>query len=101
MGWFRHNHCMGWRRRKMRNIEFFSDVEFFKPAWIPSIQLEEVELLHDEIEALRLKNIEKLDIIEWAKKMGISKSTFARIYNQALDKIADAIINVKSIKIEK
>jgi predicted DNA-binding protein (UPF0251 family) len=101
MGWFRHNHCMGWRRRKMRNIEFFSDVEFFKPAWILSIQLEEVELLHDEIEALRLKNIEKLDIIDWAKKMGISKSTFARIYNQALDKIADAIIHVKSIKIEK
>ncbi|OQB42193.1 MAG: hypothetical protein BWY04_00414 [candidate division CPR1 bacterium ADurb.Bin160] len=33
--------------------------------------------------------------------MGISKSTFARIYNQALDKIADAIIHVKSIKIEK
>jgi predicted DNA-binding protein (UPF0251 family) len=92
---------MGWRRRKMRNIEFFSDVEFFKPAWILSIQLEEVELLHDEIEALRLKNIEKLDIIDWAKKMGISKSTFARIYNQALDKIADAIIHVKSIKIEK
>jgi predicted DNA-binding protein (UPF0251 family) len=85
----------------MRNIEFFSDVEFFKPAWILSIQLEEVELLHDEIEALRLKNIEKLDIIDWAKKMGISKSTFARIYNQALDKIADAIIHVKSIKIEK
>ncbi|HRU50442.1 MAG TPA: DUF134 domain-containing protein [Candidatus Absconditabacterales bacterium] len=85
----------------MRNIEFFSDVEFFKPAGIPSIQLEEVELLHDEIEALRLKNIEKLDIIDGAKKMGISKSTFARIYNQALDKIADAIINVKSIKIEK
>jgi predicted DNA-binding protein (UPF0251 family) len=101
MSWFRHNHCMGWRRRKMRNIEFFSDVEFFKPAWILSIQLEEVELLHDEIEALRLKNIEKLDIIDWAKKMGISKSTFARIYNQALDKIADAIIHVKSIKIEK
>jgi len=85
----------------MRNVEFFCDVECFKPSWIPNSKLEEVILLHDEVEALRLKNIEKLDIVQWAERMWISKSTFARIYNQAVEKITDAIINVKSIKIDK
>jgi len=33
--------------------------------------------------------------------MEISKSTFARIYKQAVDKLSDAIINGKAISIEK
>jgi predicted DNA-binding protein (UPF0251 family) len=85
----------------MRNIEFFADVEYFKPAWISKSNLEEIVLFHDEVESLRLKNLEKLDIVQWAEKMWISKSTFARIYNQAVDKISDALINWKAIKIEK
>ncbi len=100
MNWFWCGRGRG-RNRKIRNIEFLSDVEYFKPAWISNSKLEEVILLHDEIEALRLKNIEKLDIIQWSKRMWISKSTFARIYNQAVDKISDAIINIKSIRIQK
>ncbi len=100
MNWFWCGRGRG-RNRKMRNIDFFVDVAYFKPAWIPNSKLEEVILFHDEIEALRLKNIDKLDVIQWAEKMWISKSTFARIYNQAVDKITDAIINVKSIKIDK
>jgi|GEM_PF-6932694 len=33
--------------------------------------------------------------------MEVSKSTFARIYNQAVEKLSDAIINGKVIRIEK
>jgi predicted DNA-binding protein (UPF0251 family) len=33
--------------------------------------------------------------------MEISKSTFARIYNNAVSKMSDALINGKAIKIEK
>jgi len=60
-----------------------------------------VTLAKDEIEALRLKNIKKLDIIAGGKKMKISKSTFARIYESCINKIADAVINGKSIILEK
>ena len=64
-------------------------------------ELDEVVLKEDEMETLRLKNIEWLDIIKWAKEMKISKSTFARIYNDAVVKMSDALINGKAIKIEK
>jgi predicted DNA-binding protein (UPF0251 family) len=33
--------------------------------------------------------------------MNISKSTFARIYNNAVAKISDALVNGKAIKIEE
>lgn len=64
-------------------------------------ELEEVLLKEDEIETLRLKNIEWFDIIQWAEKMQISKSTFARIYNNAVVKVSEALVNGKIIKIEK
>ena len=64
-------------------------------------ELENIVLQEDELETLRLKNIEWFDIIKWAEEMNISKSTFARIYNNAVIKISDALINGKAIKINK
>jgi len=68
---------------------------------VPMSELEEVVLQEDELEVLRLKNIEWFDIVSWAEKMCISKSTFARIYNNAVFKWSDALINGKSIKMNK
>lgn len=100
MNWFWCGRGRG-RMKKNRRVNFQSNVEFFKPAWISMSQIEEVILWQDEVEALRLKNIEKMDIVNWAEKMDISKSTFARIYSQAVEKVSDAIINGKGIRIEK
>lgn len=100
MNWFWCGRGRG-RMKKNRRVKFQSNVEYFKPAGISMSQIEEVILERDEVESLRLKNIEKLDIITWAEKMDVSKSTFARIYNQAVDKISDAIINTKAIRIQK
>ncbi len=90
-----------WRNRKHRNIWFVHKSRFFKPSGVPMSELEEVTLKEDEMETLRLKNIAWLDIVQWAEKMEISKSTFARIYNDAVAKMSDALINGKAIKIEK
>lgn len=65
------------------------------------MQDKEIILRKDEIEALRLKNIEWFDIVSGGEKMEISKSTFARIYESCVTKIADAIINGKRIVLEK
>jgi predicted DNA-binding protein (UPF0251 family) len=63
-------------------------------------KLEEVVILHDEIEALKLHDVDGLEQIEAAKSMGISQSTFARILDKVYKKLADGIINGKAIKID-
>lgn len=63
--------------------------------------LEVVELTTEEAEALRLKNIKALDQIECAKLMKTSQSTFQRILSSAYQKIAEALIEGKAIKIIK
>lgn len=62
--------------------------------------LEEILIFHDEVEALKLHDIDGLEQTEAAKKMGISQSTFARTLDKVYKKLADGIINGKAIKIE-
>jgi len=92
--------CEKWRKKKIRCVGFSPDVCSFMPSGCCSSH-GEVILAKDEVEALRLKNIEGLDAIAWWEKMQISKSTFARIYDCCLDKIADAIVHGKIIVLEK
>lgn len=61
--------------------------------------LRETILFEEEIEALRLKNIKKFSQIECAKEMDISQSTFQRILSSAYNKVSDAIVNGKAIRI--
>lgn len=88
------------RPRLCRNIKFDPQVNYFKPRGIPVHCLEVVELSLEEVEALRLKNIENLEQIEAAQKMNTSQSTFQRILTSACQKMSDAIIHGKAIKIE-
>jgi predicted DNA-binding protein (UPF0251 family) len=60
-----------------------------------------VVLEHDEIEALKLHDVDGLDQIGAAKKMKISQPTFGRILDSAYKKIADALIKGKAIRIEE
>ena len=83
-----------------RTIEFGPRVTFFKPAGIPAVELEEVALTLDELEAVRLADLNGLYQEKAAPKMGISRSAFARILESARRKIADALIHGKSLKLE-
>ncbi len=63
--------------------------------------LEIVNLTHEESEALRLKHLKKLDQKECAKEMKTSPSTFQRILSSAYEKVTDALVEGKAIKIIK
>lgn len=76
-------------------------VDYFKPAGVPLCNLTEIILRTDEVEAIRLKNVERLDQNSAAVKMKISQSTFQRILVCAHEKIATAIVRGKAIRIEK
>ena len=89
------------RPKKDRCLRFNPEVLYFKPRSIPLSTLEEEELFPDELEALKLHDVDGLDQIEAAKKMKISQPTFGRTLDRAYKKIATAIIKGKAIKIIK
>lgn len=73
---------------------------YFKPRGIPLSSLNEVVLRLDELEAMRLADIESLYHEDAAKRMNVSRQTFDRIILKARATVADAIVNGKAIKIE-
>lgn len=89
------------RPKGYRRILVNPEATFFKPNGIPMRFLEQVDLSLDELEAIRLSNYEDLNMIDGAKKMKVSKSTFQRLTASGCKKIADALINGKAIKIHK
>jgi len=89
------------RPRLCRRIKFDPSVTYFKPQGVPLRLLEIVELTLEEGEALRLRDIEKLEQVDAAEKMNTSQSTYQRILTSARQKISDALVNGKAIRIEK
>ena len=89
------------RPRIPRCVRFKPNVYYFKPQGIPLRMLEEVVLLSDELEAIKLHDVDGLAQIDAAKKMKISQPTFARLLGSANKKIAEAIIKGKAIRIER
>ena len=88
------------RPPKCRRVEFLPDVTYFKPAGIPLRVLEEVLLSVEEAEAIRLKDLDGLEQEQGAERMNISRPTFQRVLASARQKIADALLNSKAIRIE-
>jgi len=89
------------RPKKPRRVYFDPKAIYFKPRAVPLSMLEEIELTVDELEAMRLCDLEGLDQIEAAKKMGISQSILQRILALARKKVAEALVEGKAIKIKK
>lgn len=89
------------RPRIPRFLGFSPDIYYFKPQGIPLRFLEEVTLLPDELEALRLHDVDNLEQTAAAEKMQISQPTFARLLDSAYKKVAEALIKGKAIRIEE
>jgi len=54
----------------------------------------------DEVEAMRLADLEGLYHEDAAQKMGVSRATFGRILGVARRKVAEALLKGKALKIE-
>ena len=88
------------RPPKCRRVDFMPEVTYFKPAGIPLRALEEIHLTVEEAEAIRLKDLGGLEQEQGAEKMNISRPTYQRVLASARQKIADALLNGKAIRIE-
>lgn len=85
---------------KCRRICCDPKSDYFKPRGIPLTQLEEINLTMDELETIRLADLEGIYQEIAASKMNISRQTFGNIVNSAHKKIADALLNGKALKIK-
>ncbi len=88
------------RPKKTRWVKCEPGEKCFKPQCRPLEELEEVVLTMDEYEAVRLSDLEGLTQEEAAEKMKVHRSTISRILSSGHQKIADALVNVKAIRIE-
>jgi len=88
------------RPPKCRQVRFQPGFTLFKPHGIPARQLSSVTLAFDELEALRLKDLEGLPQGEIATQMGVSQSTVHRMLVGARQKVTDAIVRGKLLQIE-
>jgi len=64
------------------------------------MELEELSITMDELEAIRLADHEGLYHEDAARKMKISRQTFGRILNRAHKTIAESLLKGKALKIE-
>ena len=88
------------RPRNCRRIGCMPQANYYKPRGIPLSALQHINLTYDELEAIRLADLEGLYQEKAAEKMDISRQTFGRIIESAHKKIADALVNGKALSIE-
>lgn len=88
------------RPRKCRYVGFPPDFLAFKPLGVPASELEEILLSVDEMEAVRLADLEGMYQEQAAEKMNISRQTFGNTIQSAHRKIANFLVNGKVLRIE-
>ncbi|MGI0119571.1 DUF134 domain-containing protein [Zooshikella sp. RANM57] len=72
----------------------------FKPNKVPMTQLQQVVLLADEFEALRLVDFVGMQQQEAANQMGVSRQTLANIVKTARFKVVDCLTHGKALIIQ-
>ena len=81
------------RPEKPRRIDCLAGERAFKPIGRPARELDVRTLRLDELEALRLADLEGLYQEAAAERMGVSRATFARILARAREAVAEALVN--------
>ena len=87
------------RSIKERCITCVPVASYYKPVGIPMRNLDEIALAMDELEAMRLTDLEGLYQADAAERMGVSRQTIGNLLNTAHRKVADALLNGKALRI--
>ena len=86
------------RRRRLRKVVAPPGFKGYKPYGTNAGSKENVELLYEEYEAIKLADYDLMNHQEACELMGVSRPTFARIYESARRKIAKALVESREIK---
>ena len=85
------------RRKIARRVQDYPKVERFSPSIKGKREVREVLL--EELEAMRLKDLKEMNQQEAADMMGISRQTFQNIIESGRKKVTDALYNGYAINI--
>ncbi|MBU6997016.1 MAG: DUF134 domain-containing protein [Theionarchaea archaeon] len=87
------------RPRRCRRVQSGPSCAYFKPQGVGLRFLEEITLQVDELEAIRLVDLEGKEQTEAAAIMNISQPTLHRILKEAHKKMAEAVVLAKALRV--
>jgi len=88
------------RQKKPRHCKCSFKGKAFKPTGIPLSEVEQISLSRDELEAMKLCDLDDLTQEEAGAKMGVSRGTVQRILSAARKKVVTALTKGKAIVYE-
>ena len=88
------------RPKKTRWVKCSAAQRLFKPQAKATGSKRIIVLSLDEFEAVRLLDHEHLSQVQAAKQMRVHRSTVSRIISSARAKIARALVDINTLKIE-
>jgi predicted DNA-binding protein (UPF0251 family) len=89
------------RYKKPRICECSFKGRAFKPTGVPMGQIEKIAVYRDELEVLKLCDMDGLTQSEAGVKMGISRGTVQRLLSGARRKTATALAECKALVLEE
>ena len=88
------------RCKKPRNCQCKFRGKAFKPTGIPMSEVKQISLSRDELEALKLCDLDDLTQEEAGARIGVSRGTVQRILSAARKKVAQALTQGGAIVFE-
>jgi len=88
------------RCKKPRHCRCTFKGKAFKPTGIPMSEVKQTSLSRDELEALKLCDLDDLTQEEAGNRMGVSRGTVQRILSAARKKVAAALTRGEAIVFE-
>ncbi len=86
------------RRKRLRKVVAPPGFKGYKPYGNSQHKKQYVELLYEEYEAIKLADYDLMNHLEASILMGVSRPTFARIYESARRKLANALVETREIR---
>ena len=87
------------RPRKHRNCREFEGDRIFKPRSVPLPELDVLHLGEDELEALRLCDVEGLHQAVAGERMGVSRGTVQRLVKTGRTTLVRALVEGAALRI--
>jgi predicted DNA-binding protein (UPF0251 family) len=88
------------RCKKPRHCRCTFKGKAFKPTGMPMSEVKQISLSRDELEALKLCDLDDFTQEEAGSRMGISRGTVQRVLATARKKVAEALSRGKAIVFE-